>query len=1661
MNNSKNAWLLFITHTIFLCGVLTFSATNIAYAEEGCGIFAGTFTSQTNEAFPWFEVACDIEGGIIEYDRGYQNHEFCVKDGEDVRLSFYYRVSRPGVVFDSASECYANCPDTQYYFEGQCIDNDACPAGYEPSSAFGCQQAPEDLGADCPKGDGAPASDGNPINTAHGNKFQTERDFTASGVFPLRFTRYYNSRSVDTDTSIGIKWTHTYSRKIIPIVNLGNTAVRVGFQLVRQDGSNIKFPSIAGQSTDAPIILSDEIYVGEGVAIRTVTYKNNTVETYQMLHDMLTNTQSLGRLISIKNPQGFTQTLSYNTEDKLEQVADQFGNAISLTYYANGQMETVTDTNNNVYTYQYNGDNLESVIYPDNTPANTEDNPSRTYHYENASFPNSLTGITNEKDIRYVTWHYNAQGQAYSSEHAGGVDLTTFAFNADGSRTITNPLGKQTTYYFTTVNDNLRVDHVEGHPSPSCSGTNRNYTYNTNGFVETKTDWEGNTTSYVRDEMSRILSKTVGYGTADAQTTETDYHPTLAKATDIRKYAGANNQAPLVKTTSIVYYGDEAGEEFWTGLVKSRTTTDPQTVESRTISYTYYPDGVDGARQLKTIDGARIDVNDITTYTYYANGNLKDSTNALGHISKVLDHDGAGWPKLLEDQNGIQTALTYTPRGWLETSTTAVGTAVETTTEYIYDNVGNVEQINMPDGTFIKYEYDDANRLTDIYDSINNHIHYELNAMGSRTLEEIKDPTGVLTKTKSAVYDELNRIKHSIGADANQDIETTYTDNGSVDYSTDAYDKVTDNGFDALNRLTQVQDAAAGVTYTRYDEYNNVKEIEDPRGLITTYTYNALGDLKILASPDTGITSYLYDEAGNLTRVTDARGIIVSYSYDAINRLTDIIYPNTDENVIYAYDDTTNGNTGIGRLTSVNDQSGSISYYYNPRGTLQSETRVIDTTSYVLSYLYSDADKLTHIIYPSGLEVEYIYNAAGQITTVTATKDGTTQALASDIQYQPFGPMSQLQFGNGHLKINTFDLNYRLDQSTTAGILSLDFSYDYMSNIDAITDLLDSMDNQTFTLDDLYRLDTAQGNYPDTQGVLDYDLDSTGNREQLNSDQYIIDPTSNRIDTITTAAGTTIFGYDAIGNTTSRTATGLNWVYDYNQNGRMTQAIQDGAVVASYKYNAFEQRTQKTIDGETTNYIYNGSAQLLMEANSQATKEYIYFGGQVLASYTAEIAAPPAPPSVPEACPFNTTTLAEHEAAGRAYSETVTYGGYWMIPGTESTTWYAQGSGEILGLVATATVTLYQGSDGNQYTSDPNDCGQATGDECPAFTALNSEHVTEQRAYSEEETSCLWLYCTTTTTWYAQGSDDNIGTTDTTTILYQSQDGAFQTTDPQNCSSEDPIYTGYAYYHNDHLGTPRVVTAEDSAIMWKAEYTPYGIVTEEVIEQADGSEYEQNLRFAGQYHDRETGLYYNYHRYYDPTIGRYSTSDPIGLRGGINTFAYVGGNPLIYTDPLGLCRTGSQINGMYNHQLCALEVAGGSGGSGGGYLNPNLMGKGLLIGAGSYLGIDAVVGWFKDTVKDQVTDLNKAEDITLPVPWPLRSKGKWTAICKVLDQSLDSCPTASGKGFGFGYGVGPDPVTARKAAEKMAKQTLGSKNVHHPACKCTSPTGQTVPNCGR
>ncbi|MEA3468833.1 MAG: RHS repeat-associated core domain-containing protein, partial [Thermodesulfobacteriota bacterium] len=110
------------------------------------------------------------------------------------------------------------------------------------------------------------------------------------------------------------------------------------------------------------------------------------------------------------------------------------------------------------------------------------------------------------------------------------------------------------------------------------------------------------------------------------------------------------------------------------------------------------------------------------------------------------------------------------------------------------------------------------------------------------------------------------------------------------------------------------------------------------------------------------------------------------------------------------------------------------------------------------------------------------------------------------------------------------------------------------------------------------------------------------------------------------------------------------------------------------------------------------------------------------------------------------------------------------------------------------------------------------------------------------------------------------------------------------------------YFISDHLGTGQLLVDQEQQVVWQAAYLPFGQV------DVDVDRVSNNFRFPGQSFDGETGLHYNWHRFYDPATGRYISGDPIGLAGGINLYVYVSGNPVNAIDPRGLTASdGSEL----------------------------------------------------------------------------------------------------------------------------------------------------------
>ena len=121
-----------------------------------------------------------------------------------------------------------------------------------------------------------------------------------------------------------------------------------------------------------------------------------------------------------------------------------------------------------------------------------------------------------------------------------------------------------------------------------------------------------------------------------------------------------------------------------------------------------------------------------------------------------------------------------------------------------------------------------------------------------------------------------------------------------------------------------------------------------------------------------------------------------------------------------------------------------------------------------------------------------------------------------------------------------------------------------------------------------------------------------------------------------------------------------------------------------------------------------------------------------------------------------------------------------------------------------------------------------------------------------------------------------------------------------NIACETQANAQLYFIHTDHLNTPRLITNTVGLPVWRWDNNdPYGNNAPNENPSGAGN-FTCNLRLPGQYFDAELNTHYNYFRDYDPSTGRYVQSDPIGLFGGVNTYAYVGGNPLSHVDPQGL-----------------------------------------------------------------------------------------------------------------------------------------------------------------
>jgi len=314
----------------------------------------------------------------------------------------------------------------------------------------------------------------------------------------LQFVRRYNS--------LAGSWQPTYD------VMLNFDVYGRGATLITSDGRRTLFALDGDKATPEATEQGSLNRVSGRWVYTSPTNEKYTFDT----------TTGMGRLVRWTLSDGRSQTVIYADSGPgtyTATVTDSLGHQLSFSvshWMLTGMM---TGELNVKYAYDALG-RLSGVTraWPDRTV-------SRGYLYEDTKNPEALTGITDERGIRFATWRYDAQGRTVSSEHAGGAGKVTISYN-DDSTVVTNALGNAVTYRYRVIQGVKRVTAIEGEPAVGCPASNTQYTYTARGQVATLTNALGVVTTYTYDDMGRETQRIEAKGTPQERTTTTTWDTT-------------------------------------------------------------------------------------------------------------------------------------------------------------------------------------------------------------------------------------------------------------------------------------------------------------------------------------------------------------------------------------------------------------------------------------------------------------------------------------------------------------------------------------------------------------------------------------------------------------------------------------------------------------------------------------------------------------------------------------------------------------------------------------------------------------------------------------------------------------------------------------------------------------------------------------------------------------------------------------------------------------------------------------------------------------------------------------------------------------------------------------------------------------------------------
>lgn len=1096
----------------------------------------------------------------------------------------------------------------------------------------------------------SPKTEG-PVNIRTGNKTLYEVDLALSGnEMPLVFERTY-SLAADVYGSFGRKWTSSVDYRLG--FKRGHLAcISEGTQWPPEACTNPMSQPITQVFAKRPdqsqftFLDSGETSLPPGVVKKWKSKKPDSIANIYEYSDKWELHQEDGGVESYKlNGQPVSILNRYGVGWYFDYAAFEYGERVTKLRHTSGKelaftydlsrIKSVTDPNGNFIVYDYDSaGRLATATFPGGTG-------TRTYHYELGPESDAVTGISVD-GVRFSTYAYHPDGRVQMSTRGESEGKLTFVYGTDYTE-VTNAAGSMSRYSYAEVGPAMPIPREKKLVSVSrsgisdCANASSATAYDANGFIDYEIDWAGLKTDYTYNARGQLLNVTTGISTNPAISSRLGY--AAYTWTDDNRVAteitySAPGGTPIRKVANTYYLDTEAAPKRLRYVKTTGYDALGQVLETRTtiVTYTFHPSGLVATRR---VNGPLAGGQDAITYSYDTSGNLVSVGNGLGHVTAYANFTANGKARTVTDPNGNVTTFDFDARSRATLTSRTISGQTATRT-YQYNALGGVvaeffngtqtwkrtfgptgklyhERLAVNTDDFKAYTYDAFSNLTkrQVLQLVYVTDVQCLEAGGTAESCRIVAPDPAVKFTRSWAYDEIGRLKSEVGNNG-QNIRYLYDDNSNVKTITDSLGRITANVYDARNRLIKSTNPLGQITEFDYDAAGNLIWVKDPKDVDTTYTYNGFGELTEIISQDTGTTRFQYDSAGRRTKMIRNDLSETSYAYDPLDRVTSVAAGGQVE--AFVYDNCANGK---GRLCSLANASGATSYTYTSDGQLDTQVATINGATYTVDWDYDLRARMTRVQHQYGSSataVDYAYNDEDEVTGVTATVNGgAAQTLASGLIYVPFGPRTKLIYGNGAVRNQTYDLDLRLKTIATTGIQSLTYTLNANDLITKITNGIDSTVTQTFGYDELSRLKSLTA----TAGNQTWTFDGNGNRETHAwgglSDDYVPDPTSNKLPTVLGTRGKT-FAHDALGNVTNRVGYGGNQTYAHDAFNRLASVT--ASSTTSYAYNPLNQRVRKTGAGASFNYLHSPGGQLLAEsANGSNTfgTIYVWLGGEPIA----------------------------------------------------------------------------------------------------------------------------------------------------------------------------------------------------------------------------------------------------------------------------------------------------------------------------------------------------------------------------------------------------------------------------------------------------------------